>query len=116
MDNHESSSSRRKNCHEHQTSVSSFPSSSSDINSYFHKASNPIRIRQKIDEVSMDQMESWAHIKRLEERIEKARIRLKKQAVKSCTKNAVVHKRNIEELIDGLSKDEARSKMKRGLN
>lgn len=115
MDNHESSS-QKMNFHEHQSTVSSFQSSSSDINSYFHKQSNPNRIRQKIDEISMDQIETWAHIKRLEQKIEKARKRMKKRPSISSSAHAVTHEKNIEELIDAVSKDEANSKLQRDLH
>lgn len=80
--------------------------------SYSNAPSNPDRLRQDINRVSMDQMETWERINQLERKIEKKR-KMKADKNKSPGSSSNAHDKNIEELFRGLSKDEEASMAKR---
>lgn len=86
-----------------------------NLNSYFYKPSNPIRVREKIDEICLDQMHTWERIRQLEGKIEKKRKRMttteQSTNFSGVNKRTNAHERNIEELIQALSKDEAKTEV-----
>lgn len=77
---------------------------------YFSKPSNPTQIQQKIDEISMDQMETWDRIKVLEQKIENQR---KQKAEQTSNISSSAHEKIIEEFIRELGKEEEKDKLKR---
>lgn len=108
MSTHHESSAQTKRHRRRRNSGISYSHPPPNLNSYFYKPSNPIRVREKIDEICVDQMETWERIKQLDRKIEKKRKRMAEQSANFCAKRTNAHKKNIEEFIQALSKDEAK--------
>lgn len=111
MGSHQGSSAQVKRYTRRRNSGISFSHPPPNLNSYFYKPSNPIRVQEKIDEISVDQMETWERIRQLERKIEKKRKRMAEQSANFGTKRTNAHEKNIEDLIQALSKDEAKKEV-----